>query len=166
MRREKQGLIAVAAIYLIIFFVAFLIKDVNFIGPRKRTIQENIQLLEARRQVLLESPEPLTPEEQQELLRGLLRTEEELAELRAEQIRILEVQSTAALLTSLVVVGTFIVTNLYQFWKERRDRTEHALEVKMKELEIEKLRREVEDSQQNNEKLPPPLLPTPPKRKN
>ncbi len=47
--------------------------------------------------------------------------------------------------TSVASLVTFLTTTIIAWRKERRESTAHALEITKKDLEIEKLRRELED---------------------
>lgn len=154
----KSVLLAVITIVSILTTVLFSQETLSATAQEIsiRTIEGRIQIVEVQKQVLLEAPKPLTPEEQEELDRRLESVEKELRDLRAARTEITErtasLQAFAAILTSIVFLSTFLATTLYHIWQERRDRTEHALEIEMKKLEIEKLRQEVIDSQQKDRK--------------
>lgn len=57
-------------------------------------------------------------------------------------------QYLLALVTILGAIGTI----LFAFWNERRERVMHELELAEKELEVEKRRKEMEQSQQKGKK--------------
>ena len=55
-------------------------------------------------------------------------------------------------LVTLISLGTFVTTTLYRISDERRTRATHELTVAKTQLEIEKLRKEVEETQQKDKK--------------
>ena len=53
---------------------------------------------------------------------------------------------------TLISLGTFVTTTFYRTWDERRTRAAHVLTTAKTQLEIEKLRKEVEEAQQKGKK--------------
>ena len=59
------------------------------------------------------------------------------------------------LIANLVSLATFIATTIYRIWDERRTRTKYKLDVAKTELEILKLQKELEETQQKEKKRRP-----------
>ena len=55
-------------------------------------------------------------------------------------------------LVTLISLGTFVTTTIYRIWEERRTRTTYQLAVTKEQLEIEKLRKDIEEAQQKGKK--------------
>ena len=59
------------------------------------------------------------------------------------------------IIANLASLATFIVTTIYQLWDERRQRVTYELNMEKMRLEIEKLRRELEEAPQKEKKRRP-----------
>lgn len=59
------------------------------------------------------------------------------------------------LISNLVSLATLVTTTIYRVWDERRTRTKYKLDVAKTELEILKLQKELEETQQKEKKRRP-----------